>query len=96
MWCFFLSVDFSSAGTLDQEIQIVGPSGIDVVYDSRELGYLWKDYIYEPEEPGKYQIYIRYGGFQIPGQFIVILLTTFFPKLASVHIVFVEAICQYL
>ncbi|XP_060571832.1 filamin-A-like isoform X3 [Ruditapes philippinarum] len=61
------SVDFSNAGTLDQEIQIVGPSGIDVVYDSRELGYLWKDYLYEPEEPGKYQIYIKYGGFQIPG-----------------------------
>ncbi|KAL4220761.1 hypothetical protein ACF0H5_021155 [Mactra antiquata] len=60
-------VDFSNAGTLDQEIRIVGPSGIDVVYDSRELGYLWKDYIYEPEEPGNYRIYIKYGGFELPG-----------------------------
>lgn len=63
-----ISVDFSNAGTLDQEIQIVGPSGIDVVYDTRELGYMWKQIIYEPEEPGKYLIYIRYGGFEIPGE----------------------------
>ncbi|XP_052782580.1 filamin-A-like isoform X3 [Mya arenaria] len=61
------SVDFSSAGTLEQKVQIIGPSSIDVVYDSRDLGHMWKDYIFEPEEPGQYQIYVRYGGFDLPG-----------------------------
>ncbi|XP_052216529.1 filamin-B-like isoform X2 [Dreissena polymorpha] len=61
------SVDFSGAGMLEQEVQIVGPSGVDVVYDTRELGHLWRDYIYEAEEPGRYQIYVRYAGFELPG-----------------------------
>lgn len=61
------SVDFSNAGTLDQEVQVINPSGHDVVLNNRELGYLWKDYTYEPEEPGTYKIFIRYGGFQLPG-----------------------------
>ncbi|XP_052216963.1 filamin-A-like [Dreissena polymorpha] len=52
---------------LEQEVQIVGPSGVDVVYDTRELGHLWRDYIYEAEEPGRYQIYVRYAGFELPG-----------------------------
>ena len=59
-------VDFSGAGMLEQEVQIVGPSGVDVVYDTRELGHLWRDYIYEAEEPGRYQIYVRYAGFELP------------------------------
>ena len=62
------SVDFSAAGTLEQDIKIINPSGVAVVYDSRELGYMWRDYIYEPEEPGNYQIYISYGGFEVPGR----------------------------
>jgi len=65
---FLFPVDFSSAGTLEQGVRIVGPSGVDVVYDSRDLGHLWKDYIYEPEEPGQYQIYVTYGGFTLPGE----------------------------
>ena len=65
---FLFSVDFSAAGTLEQEIKIINPSGQEVVFDTRELGYMWRDYIYEPEEPGNYKIYVSYGGFQVPGR----------------------------
>ena len=75
MFILLFAVDFSNAGTLDQEIQIIGPSGVDVVYDTRELGHMWKEIIFEPEEPGKYLIYVRYGGFDLPGKSLLLFVT---------------------
>ena len=62
------TVDFSAAGTLEHEIEIINPSGIAVSYDTSDLGHMWQDYIYEPEEPGNYKIYVKYGGFEVPGK----------------------------
>ena len=76
-------MDFSAAGTLTQEIQVVGPSGHDVVVDTRDLGLMSKEYMYEPEEAGKYRIYVRYGGFELPGESnleIVVTVTPSLPK----------------
>ena len=61
-------MDFSAAGTLESTIEVINPSGIAIAYDSRELGFMWRDYFYEPEEPGNYQIYVKYGGFEVPGK----------------------------
>ncbi|KAK3589648.1 hypothetical protein CHS0354_015146 [Potamilus streckersoni] len=61
------SVDFSQAGSLEHNIRIISPSGGEVTYDTRSLGHMWIDVLYEPEEPGTFQIYITYAGFQLPG-----------------------------
>ena len=61
-------MDFSNAGTLESDVQVFNPSGHSIAYDSRELGYMWREYFYEAEEPGNYQIYVKYGGFEVPGR----------------------------
>ena len=71
----FISVIRNEAGKAELGLNITSPTGQPVQYNivPTRLG---DRVTYTPTEPGPYQIYITYGGLEVPGKEIVLVLST--------------------
>lgn len=68
-----VSVDYSHAGKAEHTVRVIGPSGHHVpseVQETRDGQHVR----FEPHEPGRYKIYITYGGLDVPGRLESFLL----------------------
>ncbi|CAE1275410.1 FLNA [Acanthosepion pharaonis] len=63
-------VNYSSAGQAEYAVKIVSPSGQIIPFDGQEKNNKIA-ITYIPTEPGKYKIYVTYGGIDIPGTPII-------------------------
>ncbi|XP_060073080.1 filamin-C-like [Ylistrum balloti] len=64
-WTPTTPVDFADAGSLENTIQVFGPSGRSV--DSNQHGDYLKTVSYYPDEAGPHNIFVTYAGFELPG-----------------------------
>ncbi|GAU93664.1 hypothetical protein RvY_05566 [Ramazzottius varieornatus] len=54
------------AGEGKLEVKIIGPGGVQEVYDSKKIDATTTEFKYFPKSPGRYSVIITYGGQEVP------------------------------
>ena len=64
---FLFAVIRNEAGKAELSLSIISPSGVSVPFDSKATPR-GEHVTYCPQEAGPHQIYITYGGLEVPGK----------------------------
>ena len=54
------------AGEGKLEIKIIGPGGVQEVFDSKKIDTTTTEFKYFPKTPGRYSVIVTYGGQEVP------------------------------